>query len=108
MSEPKEKKIVMTIPEVKDILQKVDPDSLDQLQKRTLDYLMKFSKVSGDEAKSMKEALVSDCGLTEAEACELVNAMPTSIEELRIFTTGWKKLILTEIVEKILKILSKK
>ncbi|MFQ6010926.1 MAG: RNA polymerase Rpb4 [Nitrososphaerales archaeon] len=108
MSEVKEKKTVVTIPEVKEILEKVDSDDLDQLQKRTLDYLLKFSKTSGSEAKSIRKALVKDCGLTEEEAAELVNSMPTSIEELRVFTSGWKKLILTETAEKILKLLAGK
>jgi DNA-directed RNA polymerase subunit F len=33
--------------------------------------------------------------------------MPTSIEELRAFTFGWKKLILTDTLNKILDILNK-
>ena len=108
LSGAKEKKTVITIPEVKEILEKVDHEELDQLQKRTLDYLQKFSKTSADEARTIRKALVSDCGLTEEESCELVNSMPASIEELRLFTSGWKKLILTETAEKILKLLSQK
>lgn len=108
LPETKEKKTVITIPEVKEILEKVDPEDLDQLQKRTLDYLQKFSKASADDARRIRKALVSDCGLTEEESCELVNSMPQSIEELRLFTSGWKKLILTETAEKILKLLSGK
>jgi len=108
LSAAKEKKTVLTIPEVKEILEKVDPEELDQLQKRTLDYLLKFSKIPADDARKIRKALVSDCGLTEEESCELVNSMPSSIEELRLFTSGWKKLILTETAEKILKLLSRK
>jgi DNA-directed RNA polymerase subunit F len=36
---------------------------------------------------------------------EIVNAMPGSIEELRAFTFGWKKLILTDTLEKMSNIL---
>jgi hypothetical protein len=32
--------------------------------------------------------------------------MPKSVEEIRVFTSGWKKLLSTEVVEKIIKILS--
>jgi len=47
---------------------------------------------------------MQECGLTEEEATEIVNIMPTSVEELRAFTFGWKKLILTDTLEKMLKI----
>ncbi|MGI0044642.1 MAG: RNA polymerase Rpb4, partial [Nitrososphaeraceae archaeon] len=39
---------------------------------------------------------------------ELVNIVPKSLEELRSFTFGWKKLILTNTLEKMLDILKKK
>jgi DNA-directed RNA polymerase subunit F len=53
----------------------------------------------------MKQELVKECGLTEEEAVEIINIHPTSLPELRSFTFGWKKLILAEILEKILKII---
>jgi len=46
--------------------------------------------------------------LTNEESVELVNVMPRSIEELRAFTFGWKKLIVTEKLEKIKSILLSK
>ena len=39
------------------------------------------------------------------EAVELINICPNTMSELRSFTFGWKKLILTETLEKILKII---
>jgi len=53
----------------------------------------------------MKKQLIKDCELTEDEAVEIVNIRPTSMAELRSFTFGWKKLILAETLEKILKII---
>jgi len=97
---------VITIPEAKEILSKIDPEKTDQIQKRTMDFLMKFSKAEPDKARKMRKALVDDCGLTVEEATELVNIMPKSQEELRVFTAGWRKLIPTATVEKILKILA--
>ena len=44
----------------------------------------------------------------EEEAVELVNILPKSLEELRSFTFGWKKLILTNTLEKMLEILKQK
>ena len=53
----------------------------------------------------MKQELIKQCGLTEEEAVEIVNILPRSLPELRSFTFGWKKLILSETLEKILKII---
>jgi DNA-directed RNA polymerase subunit F len=107
MSEKPSKK-VLTIPEANQILQKLNVEKADQIQKRTLDYTTKFSKATSDAAKKMKKELMEDCGLTEEEAVEVVNILPKSMEELRTFTSGWRKLLPTETLEKILKILRPK
>ena len=107
MSEKTEKKL-LTIPEANQILQKIDVEKADQIQKRTLDYTTKFAKAQADGAKKLRKQLETDCGLSEEEAVELVNIMPKSVEELRTFTSGWRKLLSTETLEKILKILHSK
>lgn len=99
------KKEIITLSEVKSILDSVKPDDMDQIQRWTSDYVSKFAKVDVSAAKNMVQHLISDCDLTQEEAVEIVNVMPTSLEELRAFTFGWKKLILTENLEKMLKIL---
>ena len=107
MSDKVEKK-VLSIPEAGQILQKLDVEKADQIQKRTLDYASKFSRTQPDTAKKMRKQLESDCGLTEEEAVEVVNIMPKSVEELRTFTSGWRKLLPSETLDKILKILHPK
>jgi DNA-directed RNA polymerase subunit F len=107
MSEKTEKKL-LTIPEANQILQKIDVEKADQIQKRTLDYTTKFAKAQADAAKKLRKELETECGLSEEEAVELVNIMPKSLEELRTFTSGWRKLLSTETLEKILKILHPK
>jgi DNA-directed RNA polymerase subunit F len=97
---------VITLAEAKDILAKVDPESADQIQKRTQDYLAKFAKTDSEKAKKLKKALIEECGLTIDEATELVNILPKTQEELRVFTAGWRKLIPTNTVETIVKILN--
>lgn len=87
------------------MLQRIDVEKADQIQKRTLDYTAKFSKSTPEAAKKLRKELVTDCGLSDEEAVELVNVMPKSLEELRTFTSGWRKLLATETLEKILKIL---
>ncbi len=75
------KKQAVSISEVKELLQTQEPDT------------------------KMKSELVKDCGLTEEESVELINICPKTMAELRSFTFGWKKLILSETLEKILKII---
>jgi len=99
------KKQMISLPEVKEILSGGDLESLDQIQRWTFDYVSKFAKIEPKVAKKMKQDLTGQCGLTEEEAVEIINIMPKSLPELRSFTFGWKKLILSETLEKILKII---
>jgi len=99
------KKRMISLPEVKEILSEGNPESLDQIQRWTFDYVSKFAKIEPKAAKKMKQELISQCGLTEEEAVEIINILPKSLPELRSFTFGWKKLILSETLEKILKII---
>lgn len=108
MSEKRDGKKLLTTPEAHQILQKIDVEKADQIQKRTLDYTLKFAKVTPEAAKDLRKELETECGLSEEEAVELVNIMPKSIEELRTFTSGWRKLLSTETLEKILKLLHSK
>ena len=101
------KKNVITISEVKEILGKHDPESMDQIQRWTYDFATKFAKVDPKDAQKMKQKLIKECGLTDEEAVEVINIQPTSLPELRSFTFGWKKLILAETLEKILQIIQK-
>ena len=98
-----QKKQAISLSEVKDILGKVDVEEMDQIQRWTYDYVSKFSSIDAKDATDMKKQLIKDCELTEDEAVEIVNIRPTSMAELRSFTFGWKKLILEETLEKILK-----
>jgi len=101
------KKEVISLPEVKDILEKVKTEEMDQIQRWTYDYVSKFAKVPSKHSRVKINELVKSCDLKEDEAVEIVNSMPTSIEELRAFTFGWKKLILTDTLNRILDILKK-
>ena len=99
------KKQMITLPEVREILSKQDVESMDQIQRWTYDYVSKFAKIEPKAAKKMKQDLTGQCGLTEEEAVEIINILPKSLPELRSFTFGWKKLILSETLEKILKVI---
>lgn len=103
MEEVKKKQAV-SLSEVKEILSEVDVEEMDQIQRWTYDYVSKFVTIDSKDAKEMKKRLIKECELTEDEAVEIVNIKPTSLAELRSFTFGWKKLILAETLEKMLKI----
>lgn len=103
-----DKKEIITLPEVRDILEKVKPEEMDQIQRWTFDFAARFSKLDATTSHEMVEELITKCELKEEEAVELVNILPKSLEELRSFTFGWKKLILTNTLEKMLEILKKK
>lgn len=94
----------ISLAEVREILGKVEPEDMDQIQRWTFDYVSKFATTDYKNAAEMKKLLIKDCSLTEDEAVEIVNIKPTSMAELRSFTFGWKKLILAETLEKMLKI----
>ncbi|MEM0384866.1 MAG: RNA polymerase Rpb4 [Nitrososphaeria archaeon] len=103
-----EKKMIkkpITMAEAKEILEKVNVEEADQIQKRTIDYLIKFTKVDSKTAKRIKERLVKEVELTEEEAIEVTNIFPSSIMELNTIIAGWKKIFSTEKKNLILNIL---
>ena len=98
-------KEVISLPQVKEILGPVKPDDMDQIQRWTYDYVSKFAKSDSVVAQKMIKQLIEECELKDEEAVEIVNVLPTSLEELRAFSFGWKKLVLTETLEKMQSIL---
>ncbi len=99
------KEKVLSVPEVKEIMEKIGEENLDQFQRRTLDYATKFSKIDAKKAKKLIEKLVNEFELEEEEAVQIVNCMPESIEELRVFLAGGRKIVETSKLESILALL---
>lgn len=95
----------LTLPQVKKLLESMGEENLDQFQRRALDYLSKFSKVDSEAAEMLVEKLVSDFGLEKHEAVQIVNCMPKSVDELRVFLAGGRKIIEASRLEAIVKIL---
>lgn len=96
---------VLTLPQVKKLLESIGEEELDQFQRRTFDYVSKFSKVDAEAAEKLVEKLVGEFGLEEEEAVQTVNCMPKSIEELRTFLAGGRKIIETSKLEAIINLL---
>ncbi len=95
----------LTVPEVKKALELIGEDKLDQFQRRSLDYASKFAKVDDEKAEVIVDALKDKFGLEEEEAIQIVNCMPESIEEIRVFLGGGRKIIETSKLKEILSFL---
>jgi len=106
MSEENVTEKKLTLPQVKKIMENIGEENLDQLQRRTFDYISKFAKVDAPTSEKLVQKLVTDFGLEEVEAVEIVNCMPKSIEELRVFLAGGRKIIETSKLEAIIKLLN--
>ncbi len=97
---------VIPISEVKKILETKSGAELDQFQQRTLDYTVKFSKIDPKRAEELVNKLVEKFALEIEEAVQIVNCMPSSVEELRVFfTAGKRKIIASTQLEEMLKFL---
>jgi len=97
----------ITIPQVKALLKAIGEENLDQFQRRTLDYASKFSKISAEAAEKLLKELEEKAELDEEEAVQIVNCMPKSIEELRVFLAGGRRIVETSKLELILSLLDK-
>jgi DNA-directed RNA polymerase subunit F len=93
MTEKNAAKKKLTIPQVKKVLEAMGEENLDQFQRRTLDYAAKFSKTEAEAAEGLMERLVTEFGLDEDEAVQVLNCMPNNVEELRVFLAGGRKII---------------
>jgi DNA-directed RNA polymerase subunit F len=95
----------LTLPEVKKSLESMGEENLGQFQRRTLDYVSKFAKVDAEAAQELVGKLVTDFSLEEDEAVQIVNCMPKSVEELRIFLAGGRKIIEASKLEAVISLL---
>ena len=96
----------LTVPQVKRALEALGEEQLDQFQRRTLDYTAKFTKITPENAETLVQKLVKEFELELNEAVEIVNCMPESVEEIRVFLGGGKKIIETTKIESILNLLN--
>jgi len=106
MSEKNVTEKKLALPQVKRMLESLGEENLDQFQRRTLDYTSKFSKADHEATEKLVEKLVAEFGLEEEEAVQIVNCMPKSIEELRVFLAGGRKIIEASRLEAIVNLLN--
>ena len=106
MSERELSEKKLTLPQVKRELAALGEENLDQFQRRTFDYVSKFSRIDEAAVEGLLERLVSEFGLDEDEAVQVVNCAPESVDELRVFLAGGKKIIETAKLEAIVALLN--
>ena len=98
---------VVTIPQVKEALETIGEEQLDQFQRRSLDYATKFTKIDSDKVGALLNELVEEFEVKEEEAVQIINSMPESIQEIRVFLAGGRRIIESSKLEKILLFLNK-
>jgi DNA-directed RNA polymerase subunit F len=103
---PAETKFVTT-PQVKALLESLGEENLDQFQRRSLDYASKFSKVDAASAEKLMAELKDTGMMDKEEAVQIVNCMPETVGELRVFLAGGRKIVETSKLESILDLLNK-
>jgi len=96
----------LSLPQVKQELMAIGEENLDQFQRRTLDYVSKFSKIDQSAAGELIEKLIKDFGLENDEAVQVVNCAPETVDEMRIFLAGGRKIIETSKLEAIVSLLN--
>jgi DNA-directed RNA polymerase subunit F len=95
----------ITISEAKRLLE-VKKEELNQFQLRTLDYVIKFSKMDADKAEELVNELIKKFDILRDDAVQMVNCMPGSVEELRtFFSASKKKIIITSRLEEVIRLL---
>ena len=101
------KERIVTVPQVKEALESIGEEQLDQLQRRSLDYATKFTKTDSIATDTVLKELVEKFEMEKEDAVQILNAMPESIQEIRVFLAGGRKIIETSKLEKILVFLNK-
>jgi len=96
----------LTLPQVKKLLNSIGEENLDQFQRRTLDYVNKFTKIKLADSKKLRKKLVKDFDLEPSEAVQVINCMPQNVDELRVFLSGGRKIIEIAKLESIIALLN--
>lgn len=81
-------------------------EELDPLQRRVLEYTIRFAKLDSESAKEIVEELMKEADINRGLAVQIANAMPASVPEIRTFL-GRQRIIAEDTMNKILGIIDK-
>ena len=96
----------ITIAKAKAILESIGEEQLEQIQRRSLDFVTKFAKLDTDAAEKLFDILTKEFNLEEDEAIPIINSVPERLEELRIFLDSSHRMMETTKLESILNLLN--
>ncbi len=95
----------ITLSEAKALLE-AKAEELDPLQRRVLDYTVRFAKTDEKNAEKLVSELMEKGGIDRGLAVQLANCMPESIAEIRTFL-GRQRIISEDAVNSLLMIIKK-
>ena len=81
-------------------------EELDPLQRRVLEYTIRFAKLDSESAKEIVDELIKEAEIDRGLAVQIVNAMPSTVPEIRTFL-GMQRIIAEDTMNKILGIIDK-
>ncbi len=81
-------------------------EELDPLQRRVLEYTIRFSKLDSEAAAKLTDELVKEIKIDRVLAVQIANCMPLTVPEIRTFL-GRQRIIAEDTLTKILGITEK-
>ena len=105
---PKEtlKKDPVSLPEVVSIFNKrKKAGELNYLQRIAQEHAQRSSKIAGRKAKTLIKQLMTEFELSEPIAISIVNFIPETIDEMRVYIQDASRVYSTEEVEKMIELL---
>ena len=81
-------------------------EELDPLQRRVLEYTIRFAKLDSESSKELVEELMKEADINRGLAVQIANAMPASVPEIRT-VLGRQRIIAEDTMNKILGIIDK-
>jgi DNA-directed RNA polymerase subunit F len=81
-------------------------EELDPLQRRVLEYTIRFSKLDSEASAKLTDELVKEAKLDRVLAVQIANCMPSTVPEIRTFL-GRQRIVAEDTLTKILGIIEK-
>ena len=96
-----------TVAEAKRLLERAEEGELGEFKRRVQEYTQKFSKLKADKARKLTNELTSNFDVEKKEAVQVVNCMPRSPGELRSTLSAKGKVLTTDQLQEMLKLIDK-
>lgn len=101
------KETLLTLPEVKQLLEERAKEELNYMQRITLDYASKFSKLSVEEARQLVNELISKFDLKMETTVQITNILPDTVHELRVLLTTESKTFTSDELKRMMEVIKK-